>query len=134
MAEIIYTDLLALVEQDGFQTARISTSRGGQYNGPCPWCAGEDRFRVQPHHGPYGWFACSQCGRMGTAIDYLMEKRGLSKREALLTVGWKPKDGSVPYPAMPASALDERPQWEAPFERWQEAAKEFACSCQETMV
>ncbi len=28
MAEIIYTDLLALVEQDGFKAVRTSTSRG----------------------------------------------------------------------------------------------------------
>src|SRR5205823_5482648 len=46
-------DLLALVEHDGFQSVRKSTSRGGQYNGPCPWCQGTDRFRVQPHYGTY---------------------------------------------------------------------------------
>jgi len=137
MAEITYTDLLALVEQDGFKAVRTSTSRGGQYNGFCPFCEqGNDRFRVQPNHGPYGWFACSQCGCKGTAVDYLMLKRGLSKQEALLTVGWKPKDGSEPHfstPTYPASALDNRPQWDEPSERWQNAARDFYRACQETL-
>ena len=84
-------DLLSLVELDGFRTVRKSTSRGGQYNGPCPWCQGTDRFRVQPHYGPYGFFACSQCGRSGSAVDYLMQKRGLSKQAALAEVGWTPQ-------------------------------------------
>ena len=52
------SDLLALVEQDGFRAAQKSTSRGGQYNGPCPWCGGTDRFRVQPFYGNYGFLAC----------------------------------------------------------------------------
>ncbi len=133
MAEITYTGLLTLVEQDGFQPVRKSTSRGGQYNGPCPWCGGEDRFRIQPHHGPYGWFACSQCGQRGTAIDYLIQKRGLSKQHALAVVGWRPKDGSEPASLTPAYALDDRPQWDEPPERWQNAAREFYRACQETL-
>lgn len=133
MQEIIYTDLLALLEQDGFKAVRRSTSRGGQYNGSCPWCGGDDRFRVQPHHGDYGWYACNVCTHKGNAIDYLMERRGFSKHEALLAVGWKPKDGSEPHFITPTSALDERPQWDEPRERWQQAAKEFFLACQETL-
>ncbi len=133
MAEITYTGLLALVEQDGFQTVRRSTSRGGQYNGPCPWCGGEDRFRVQPHHGSYGWFACSQCGRRGSAIDYLIQKRGLPKQQALTVVGWKPKDAGESPSLTPAYALDERPRWNEPPVLWQRAARDFYHACQETL-
>lgn len=133
MQEVVYTDLLALVEQDGFQAVRTSTSRGGQYNGPCPWCGGEDRFRVQPHQGSYGWYACSQCGRKGNAVDYLVDKRGCSKYEALMAVGWQPKDESGPRPILPASALDERPQWDEPPEIWQQAASDFYRVCQDTL-
>lgn len=60
----------------------VSTSRGGQYHGPCPWCGGKDRFRLQPSYGTYGWFACNQCNRLGSAVDYLMGKRGISKGKA----------------------------------------------------
>lgn len=134
MEAIFYSSLLALVEQDGFKAVRKSTSRGGQLNGSCPFCKqGHDRFRVQPEHGPYGWYACSVCDRRGNAITYLMEMRGFTKQEALLAVGWKPKDGSEPHFTVPASALDERPQWDEPGERWQYAAHDFACACQKTL-
>lgn len=118
-------DLLALAEQDGFRTVRKSMSRGGQFNGPCPFCGGTDRFRIQPNHGTYGWFACNQCGKKGNTVDYLMEKRGYSKRDALQAVGWVPKDGSPLQPQIPHSALEERPQWNEPPERWQEGAIGF---------
>ena len=85
-------DFLAEITQDT-RLKRTSSSRGGQYNGPCPWCGGTDRFRVQPHYGRYGFFACNQCRRSGTAIDYLMLRRGCSKQHALATVGWEPQDG-----------------------------------------
>jgi DNA primase len=124
------TDLLSMVECDGFRTVRKSMSRGGQYNGPCPWCQGTDRFRVQPHYGPYGFFACSQCGRSGSAVDYLMQKRGLSKQVALAEVGWMPKDGSIPSFLIPASAHEERPRWNDPPQTWQDAAIDFSRQCQ----
>jgi hypothetical protein len=118
-------DLLALVEEDGFRAAQKSSSRGGQYNGPCPWCGGTDRFRVQPQYGNYGFFACNQCQRSGSGIDYLMLKRGLSKWEALLAAGWKPKgQASAPF-TLPEAAYNARPQWNEPHRQWQEAATAF---------
>ena len=90
-------------------------------------------FRVQPHHGSYGWYACSQCEHKGNAIDYLMLKRGLSKQDALMLVGWKPREGSEPQLRFPAFAFDDRPQWDEPSERWQAAARNFSCACQETL-
>jgi DNA polymerase-1 len=125
-------DLLTLLEQDGFRVVRTSTSRGGQYNGPCPFegCGGRDRFRVQPNHGAYGWFACNQCGRKGSAIDYLILKRGLPKRDALAMVGWKPKEERGPQWVCPDSAQRERPQWNEPPQEWQRGATRFYRLCQ----
>ncbi len=130
------TDLLTLVEQDGFRAVRkLAMSRGGQYNGPCPWCGGDDRFRVQPNYGSYGWFACSQCGKKGNAVDYLMIKRGFSKWEALTTVGWIPKEASEKseQSSIPQSAYQERPQWNEPNQQWQEAAIDFCQMCKHTL-
>ncbi len=128
-------DLLTLAEQDGFRAVRRSTSRGGQYNGPCPFpdCGGTDRFRVQPNQGTYGWFACTQCGRRGSAVDYLILRRGLPKREALALVGWRPKDGRASCLALPAYVQDVRPRWQEPPEQWQEAATEFYQTCQHVL-
>src|SRR5260370_36118657 len=102
-------DLLIEMERDGFRESRKSNSRSGQHNGPCilPSCngLGNDRLRVQPNQGEYGWFACSQCNTKGTGIDYLMIKRGYTKQQALTAVGWKPKDGSTPHFVVPKHVL-----------------------------
>ena len=125
-------DLLAEITQDT-RLIRTSSSRGGQYNGPCPWCGGTDRFRVQPHYGAYGFFACNQCRRSGTAIDYLMLMRGCSKQRALATVGWEPQDGRRLTESIPHSARQSRPGWEEPPEQWQRAATAFYQVCQRAL-
>jgi DNA primase len=125
-------DLLAEIEQDT-RLKRTSTSRGGQYNGPCPWCGGLDRFRVQPHYGAYGFFACNQCKRSGTAIDYLMLMRDLSKQHALAPVGWKPKEGKSLSDTIPHCARQSRPGCEEPPEQWQRAAMDFYQACQRAL-
>src|SRR5437879_1474545 len=129
-------DLLAEMELDGFSTSRKSTSRSGQYNGHCIFkCGGlgNDRLRVQPYYGEYGWFMCSMCDTKGSGVDYLMIKRGMSKQEALKTVGWKPRDGSEPKFIIPRSAFQEQPTHEAPNEIWQESAKAFVRYAVETL-
>ncbi len=123
-------NLLDFTMEDGFIVAATSTSRGGQWNGSCPFCGGTDRFRIQPYQGSYGWFACNQCGRKGSAIDYLILKRGLSKRDALAMVGWTPKESSLPHSQLPGGVFDVCPQWDEPPQRWQEGALDFSQRCQ----
>ena len=127
------TDLLTLVKQDGFTIAWSSNSRGGQYNGPCLWCGGTDRLRVQPNYEKYGWFICNQCGRKGSAINYLMLKRGMSIEDARSIVGWTPEDAKQSYGTIPGHALGERPNWDAPPVCWQETAKAFVQYCQDVL-
>jgi 5S rRNA maturation endonuclease (ribonuclease M5) len=131
-------DLLAEMERDGFSSSRKSTSRSGQYNGHCIFSCGglgNDRLRVQPNYGDYGWFACNVCGTKGTGIDYLMVKRGWSKQEALQYVGWKPRDGSEPKFIIPRHVLagEVNPTHEAPCGKWQTSAKAFVKYCQDTL-
>jgi DNA polymerase I len=126
-------DLLTLAVEDGFSIVAKSISRGGQYNGPCPFCGGTDRFRVQPNHGTYGWFACNACGRKGSAIDYLMLKRGVSKQEALTVVGWMPNTEDTASVQVPQAAFDARPQWDEPPAQWQNAASAFYRHCQRVL-
>lgn len=131
-------DLLAEMERDGFSASRKANSRSGQYNGPCILdCGGlgNDRLRVQPNYGDYGWFACSVCGIKGTGIDYLMVKRGWSKHEALKYVGWKPRDGSTPKFIIPRNILagEVNPTHEAPCQEWQTSAKAFVKYCMDIL-
>ena len=43
---------------------KVASTHGGEYAGPCPWCGGEDRFRVWPYADRPGYW-CRQCGKNG---------------------------------------------------------------------
>ncbi len=64
-------DLLALA---GSLTSlrRVASSGGGEWAGPCPFCGGEDRFRVQPHQPQGGIWLCRGCtdGKWQDAIAF----------------------------------------------------------------
>ena len=51
-------DLLSLVGRDTRLKKQAGT-RGGEYAGPCPFCGGRDRFRVQPEKGLWWCRNCS---------------------------------------------------------------------------
>jgi putative DNA primase/helicase len=53
-------------------------------HGPCPVCAGTDRFRWDDRNGD-GTFYCNQCGP-GSGVDLVMRVRGVSFREAALLI------------------------------------------------
>ncbi|MCD6552443.1 MAG: hypothetical protein J7M16_00375 [Anaerolineae bacterium] len=80
-------DLLSLIGRDT-TLKRVASTHGGEWAGPCPFCGGEDRFRVWPNHpsGKGKWW-CRGCGRHGDAIDYLRQRDGLSYAEALAVLG-----------------------------------------------
>ena len=70
-------DLLSLIERDT-RLKRGAATHGGEYAGPCPFCGGEDRFRVWPEHpdGRGEWW-CRRCERGGDAVDYVRARRNL---------------------------------------------------------
>jgi len=80
------TDLLALIEPD--TTLRRVAAR--EYAGPCPKCAGVDRFRVNLDKG---WF-CRQClndARLWhDEIDYIMWRDGCDFATAYNRLGGDP--------------------------------------------
>lgn len=57
-----------------------------EHHGPCPWCGGDDRFRVTADH-----FACRQCGRSGDAIAFVMQRQNVDFKTAVSILG-----GDVP--------------------------------------
>ncbi len=63
-----------LLELAGRDTAlrRVASSGGGEWAGPCPFCGGRDRFRVQPYHPGGGRWLCRGCtqGVWQDVIDY----------------------------------------------------------------
>jgi len=57
-----------------------------EHHGPCPWCGGDDRFRVTADY-----FACRQCGRKGDAIEFVMQRQNVDFKTAVSILG-----GDVP--------------------------------------
>ena len=78
-------DLLALIGRDT-QLRKAATTRGGEYEGPCPFCGGRDRLRVQPERGLW-W--CRQCSgdRWQDAIAYVMRRDGSTFPQAYAALG-----------------------------------------------
>ena len=42
-------DLLAIAERDT-ALRKVAATNGGEWAGPCPFCGGDDRFRLWPQH------------------------------------------------------------------------------------
>jgi DNA primase len=68
---------------------KVATTGGGEYAGPCPFCGGDDRFRLQlqspPGKKPDGsrWM-CRQCSpRWGDVIGFVEKRRDLDFLGAL---------------------------------------------------
>jgi hypothetical protein len=106
---------------------KVANSHGGEYAGPCPWCGGEDRFRVWPHADrPHYW--CRQCGRKGDAIQFLREREGLTFRQACERLG-QPLPEATRRPLPPKGP----PLATAPSQAWQTRARAFADQCEQTL-
>ena len=108
---------------------RVSSHRGGEYKGSCPFCGGTKRFRVQPEHN---FWTCRDCNRHGDLIAYLVDSGRIDKSEAYrLRHGGSsaPVTGAVartPLPVAPTAA-------EPPGELWQQRGREFASQSQRNL-
>lgn len=72
-------DLLRMAEQDT-QLKRVASTAGGEFAGPCPFCHGRDRFRVQPFREDGAHWLCRGCNpRWSDVIDYVARRAGLSQ-------------------------------------------------------
>ena len=114
--------ILEFIQYDGFSLKKASSTGGGEYAGSCPWCGGEDRFRVWPSQGDFGKYWCRGCGRSGDAIQYLRDHRRLTYQEACHQLGRE-----VTFSSPLAASRPAKPQWQprvpaTPGDLWQERA------------
>ena len=79
-------DILSIIGQTGIVYKKASSSKGGIYKGPCPWCGGNDRFSIYPFDNA-GWYICNQCKKTGDAIQFERDYNGLRFKEACERVG-----------------------------------------------
>lgn len=119
-------DLLTLLSGNGIDLKRKASTHGGEYAGPCPFCAGSDRFRVWPKKGERGRWWCRKCDRAGDDIDLLREWKGMSYKEACeaLCIDARPPVDRDTIHSRPAVSNDE-PElavYKDPPEKWMEQA------------
>ncbi len=106
---------------------KVAATDGGEWAGPCPWCGGQDRFRVWPYAArPRYW--CRHCEKKGDAIQYLRDWDGLSYREACERLN---------IPLAESSRIQRPPQppplATAPNPAWQMKAQAFCEACDYTL-
>ena len=117
-----------------------------EYAGPCPLCGGatNDGFVVWPDRPRGGAFLCRKCGASGDGIAFLMQRDGMSYREACAALGLEPKRTTASYfparrehvrhsPARPAQIAPVPPKPEPavlPCAEWMSNAAAFLAECQ----
>lgn len=121
-------NLLSLIGSDGGTLRKVASTHGGEWAGPCPFCGGEDRFRIWPENGRF-W--CRGCGKQGDAIDWLRERRGMSFLEACHYLGREP--GPRSNEPRPAPLQWEPREAKAPADPWQEKAGAFLDQAKRTL-
>jgi DNA primase len=121
----IFTEMniLEIIQADGFQFRKASSTRGGEYHGPCPFCGGNDRFRIQPAQDRC---YCRQCGKSWDSIQYLRDFKGMDYYQALAHLGREPDFKKKPKPSILSPKKEPTP----PPEAWQERAFSFAMQAQ----
>src|SRR5205807_1193422 len=60
---------------------------GGEWAGPCPFCGGKDRFRVQPKTGLWFCRSCSPDARWQDAIAFVERRDGVNFTDACRILG-----------------------------------------------
>lgn len=116
-------NILELISSDGFQFSKVSNTRGGEHHGPCPFCGGNDRFRIQPAQDRY---YCRGCGQKGDSIQYLRDFRKMDYFEALILLGREP----VFRKSAPIFSPPKLAEPTTPPELWQEKGTLFALQSQ----
>jgi len=96
------TDILSLIGQD----TNLKKVSGDEWAGPCTFCGGEDRLRVQPSKGRW-W--CRQCSgqHWGSAVDYVMKRENVDLREACRRLGANDMSNFRSVPVQPQAKAPE---------------------------
>jgi hypothetical protein len=81
-------DILELIGRNTTlkRVAHVS-SRGVEFAGPCPFCGGDDRLRVQPDMGMWWCRQCSDTEHWSDAPNYVMRRDNVDFKTALSTLG-----------------------------------------------
>ena len=120
-------DLLSLIGQDT-PLRSVASTGGGEYAGPCPFCGGRDRLRVQPERSLW-W--CRQCSgeHWKDAIAYIERREGKNFVGAVAHL----TQGKMPIRVSAASTPRSQPIGEPPSRQWQAIARRIIDECVEML-
>jgi len=110
---------------------KVSQTGGGEWQGPCPGCGGNDRFHVWPaKNNGAGSYWCRGCEKAGDNIQFLIDFEGMKFREACAHL-------NLALPSSPAELGPRQPdrdhrdfapvEHDIPLGSWMEKAEAF-CS------
>jgi hypothetical protein len=108
---------------------KVSGTYGGEWQGPCPGCGGQDRFHVWPgQQDGKGSYWCRGCDNSGDNIQFLIEFEKMTFKEACAELrisipdrpaSWRP---TLPHQSKPEfKPMSHTP----PADLWQEKAEKF---------
>ena len=124
-------DLLALIGTDTC-LRKVASTNGGEYAGPCPFCGGRDRFRVQPKRGRW-W--CRQCSgeHWHDAIDYVPKRDNVDFEEACRRLGAVEVSTGKKRKMTNQSIHEPNKKNTPPSEQWQSRAREWIAECENVL-
>ncbi|MEI6125361.1 MAG: primase-helicase zinc-binding domain-containing protein, partial [Pseudomonadota bacterium] len=121
------------------QAKKKSSTRGGEFCGPCPACGGNDRFLIWPDdNAGCGAYWCRQCDKKGDNIQFLINFEGKTFMDAceILNIDLKNREQYSPGGYNQPQA---KPEWKpraetVPADLWQQKAKAFVQHAHEVLL
>lgn len=109
-------DIMRLIG-NATELKRVANIDGGEWCGACPFCGGNDRFRVQPYHPEGGRWYCRGCGgnKWHDVIDYVMRRDKVDFMGAMEILDGPQEKTTTTAPVKPAVVPDN----------WRDAAYQF---------
>lgn len=108
---------IKIVDLVGGNLKRVATTGGGELAGPCPFCGGTDRFRVQPENNIW---LCRHCtdGKWRDVVDFVAMRDGISIAQAARAIT------DLTFPAFPGRSGKVKPKpayysYKPPTQEWQ---------------
>ncbi len=116
------------------QLKYVASTNGGEHAGSCPFCGGEDRFRVWPNHNGGRWW-CRQCEKSGDLVSYQVEMGQIDKAQAYRLRHGDPveparKPTKTAKPAKPIPESERVDRATPPDARWQKRAFDLVAQAQ----
>lgn len=85
-------NVLEFATAHGLMPKRVSSSKGGEFSCACPFCGGDDRFRIWPEQNAgNGSYWCRQCNVAGDRIQFVMDTQRIGFKAACRVTG----DGNI---------------------------------------